>query len=504
MTKHEAPSRSRSNTLGKKRSETALEMAGNKRNAQSHTVSQLSETDLHKEIVSQSTENRKLHYSLEASQKKQQEMAFLGQAAEINLSESTIAQFMDDMSVLLTKYSQADEVLWFEHELNSEVEQSTPAIRSLSADTLSFILNAPPSDKCWHTKRVNHGLFYYCLFEFFDTRYWLFLHFNREASMLQGMTDALEITRRQMFSGLKRRIGEFELRQQNDALKKTVSELTEARARLIQSEKMASLGQLAAGIAHEINNPIGYLRANLGVLSEYFDDISKIIEAIIDSENHLTIENIRDAIASIQFDEMKQDIDALTQANIEGLSRIKAIVDSLKSFSHAGDAKHAWVNLRDVIDKSLQVTKNAFKYHHEIDNRLPETLPLIKGNAGQLQQIFVNLLVNAAQAMPDGGTLHIHSSVLNEPPTGLHAGQNTNSWIEVAIKDTGIGMSEETLNKLFTPFYTTKPVGVGTGLGLSISYAMVESHHGIISVSSKLGEGTEFSVILPIDSDVDS
>ena len=160
----------------------------------------------------------------------------------------------------------------------------------------------------------------------------------------------------------------------------------------------------------------------------------------------------------------------------------------MKSFSHAGDENLIEMSLSECVEAALKVTANVFKYEHQIDNQLSLASPMIMGNLGQLQQVFVNLFVNAAYAMEGGGQLSIHHS-------------QDNDRVIIHVKDTGSGMDKETVSQLFTPFFTTKPVGVGTGLGLSVSYAILEAHDAQVTVDSEIGVGTTFNLSFPVIAD---
>ncbi|WP_413701205.1 sensor histidine kinase [Psychromonas sp. KJ10-10] len=257
---------------------------------------------------------------------------------------------------------------------------------------------------------------------------------------------------------------------------------------MIQSEKMASLGHLAAGVAHEINNPVAFIRSNMEVLKDYLSDyklLSTEIEQSIEQNNLLTSSSFKDLREKFDLNYIEEDSDDLLKSNIEGLDKVKEIVDNLKGFSHSGDEVLIEMSLHQCVISALQVVGNIFKYKHSVQNNVPDDCPLILGNTGQLQQVFVNLFVNVAYAMKDGGTLTIDCSQDNES-------------ITIHVKDTGSGMDNKTINQLFTPFFTTKPIGTGTGLGLSISYSILEAHNAQISVESKVNIGTTFNLQFPV------
>ena len=262
-------------------------------------------------------------------------------------------------------------------------------------------------------------------------------------------------------------------------------QLDKAKKMLMQSEKMTLLGQLSAGIAHEINNPVGFVRSNMEVLADYMKDIHNFIVAQTQVvKNPALMREFENIKQQYDIDFILDDISDIVSSNLEGVDRISEIVQGLKTFSHKGDKKFSKVDLSDVISGALLVAKNALKYKHSIINETQDLNLPILGKLGQLQQVFINLFVNAAQAMPDGGEIRIKA-------------ENKDDAICVTVADTGRGMSESTKQQLFTPFYTTKPVGEGTGLGLSISIGIIEAHSATIDVHSELNKGTTFTLSFP-------
>jgi len=274
----------------------------------------------------------------------------------------------------------------------------------------------------------------------------------------------------QFAAAINRRSAEIELAENVESLTAALKELKETQHLLAHSEKMSSLGQLAAGVAHEINNPLSYIASNLETLKEYIETYNQALTTVSTDDEELSF--------------IKQDTPPLINSCISGLKRISEIVASLKTFSKKDEDIHELLQLNEVIESALQIVGNQFKYQHTIDRQIPDTLPAILGSSGQLQQVFVNLFLNAAQAMKDGGSLSIE----------LKAESNE---VIVMISDTGIGMTQEVMNKLFDPFYTTKSATGGTGLGLSLSYAILEKHQAIIEVFSKYNEGTKFIIHFP-------
>lgn len=278
-----------------------------------------------------------------------------------------------------------------------------------------------------------------------------------------------------------------------NAFIRDVSKRLELETQLVQSEKMASLGQLAAGVAHEINNPIAYVLSNLGTLQEYVEVFQSVIrgyqataEAAVAGDREevaRSVARIRDFQSRERYDEILADIGELFDDSGEGLLRVKDIVQNLKSFVRLDEAEVKEADLNESLQTTLKVVANELRYKCDVKLKLGE-IPRLRCYAGQLNQVFMNLLMNAAQAIGDHGEVTIST-------------WSNDDDICVSVNDTGKGIPPENLSKLFTPFFTTKPVGAGTGLGLSISYGIVQKHGGRIEVASEVGRGTTFTVILP-------
>ena len=293
------------------------------------------------------------------------------------------------------------------------------------------------------------------------------------------------------FAGMIARLKLFIVGQRStlEELKQTNVRLEEAQNHLLQSEKMASIGQLAAGVAHEINNPIGYVYSNLGTLEKYVQDTFAMLDAyelaegsISDAEVLASLKAAKDRL-DIAF--LKEDLSALMSESKDGITRVKQIVQNLKDFSHV-DNSDEWhlSDLHKGLESTLNIVHNEIKYKATVVKEYGE-LPEVECHPSQLNQVFMNLLVNASHAIEERGTITIR--------TGR---QSDEVWVDVS--DTGKGIAPEHLKKIFDPFFTTKPVGQGTGLGLSLSYGIVQKHQGRIEVASEVGKGTTFRVILPV------
>lgn len=270
-------------------------------------------------------------------------------------------------------------------------------------------------------------------------------------------------------------------------LQETLQKLKSAQAQLVQSEKMVSLGQLVAGIAHEINNPIGAIYANMPPLVEYIDDIKATVEIAENSLDEAGLKILNEYKEQIDYAFVVNDLDNLLNSQKQAADRIRNIVLSLRNFSRLDQGDVKTVLLEEGIDSTLQMLLHNYKNRIVIekDYTLNE---MVECYAGEMNQVFMNILANAIQAISDTGSIYITSAKLNE-----------NALITIA--DTGTGMPEEVKAKIFDPFFTTKDVGEGTGLGLSISYSIIEKHHGTLTVESsqdKENHGTRFIISIPL------
>ncbi|MBT3134476.1 ATP-binding protein [Alteromonas sp. ALT199] len=258
--------------------------------------------------------------------------------------------------------------------------------------------------------------------------------------------------------------------------------------RLVSADKMAMLGQLAAGIAHEINNPIGYVRSNTVVAKDIFNDYQRALEEIGnlcqqaggEIEAHfLALEN------RFSLKESAAEIAEMFDESHEGIERIIEIVKALRSFSYPGSGKHSKISAIDAMNTAIKLTNNLHRYRNTVLFEIPDEDAFFNGNSGQIQQVLVNFLTNAIYATPEGKGITLR--VKKEEDS-----------VSLVVEDEGMGMSKETLSKVFTPFFTTKPPGEGTGLGMSISMTIVEEHNGRIDIVSAEGRGTKVSVVLPL------
>jgi len=282
-----------------------------------------------------------------------------------------------------------------------------------------------------------------------------------------------------------------------------ISDFRRLERQLAQAQKLASVGQLAAGIAHEINTPIQYIGDNAEFLSDAFRDLSRlvsthgqIIDALRNGRDEALADSLERACQEVDVDYLCQEVPKAIGQLREGVERVASIVRAMKEFSHPSIAEKVMFDINRAIASTILVSRNEWKYVAELTTDLDPGLPLVPGLPGQFNQVMLNLIVNAAHAISDvvrgsgrKGAIHI--------TTG-----RTGQWAEIRVKDNGTGIPEAIQSKVFDPFFTTKEVGKGTGQGLSIAHAaIVQEHGGTLTFETSLGQGTTFLIRLPIGAD---
>lgn len=271
-------------------------------------------------------------------------------------------------------------------------------------------------------------------------------------------------------------------------LEKTLETLKETQSMLIHSEKMNALGQMVAGVAHEINNPVAFTASNMHALKQMAEDLKGAYEQLITAVDSSGNEDLKATAkklsqeADVNF--ISEDLDDLINSSIDGLKRVKGIVGNLRNFSRLDEAEEKVASMKACIESTLEIAGSVVRNHLVIDCQLNDLSP-IKCRPSELNQVFLNLIMNAAQAVKEDGLLEIK-------------GSETTDALILTFTDNGIGMDAATQEKIFNPFFTTKPVGEGTGLGLSIAYKIItDGHNGKITVDSEVGKGTSFTISLP-------
>ncbi|MGB6299492.1 MAG: ATP-binding protein [Rivularia sp. (in: cyanobacteria)] len=323
--------------------------------------------------------------------------------------------------------------------------------------------------------------------------------FNRMTEKLTG--SYVEIIERsgeliKLNKNLKDEIGD---RTQAQAeLEQTLNELKSTQAQLIQTEKMSSLGQMVAGVAHEINNPVSFVYGNINHVNQYIEDILELIE-LYQQEFPSPGEDIEEKLDNMELDFVKEDLPKILTSMKMGATRIREIVLSLRNFSRLDEADMKEVDIHEGIESTLLILQNRLKSK---PNRTEikiiknyERLPKIECYPGQLNQTFMNIINNAIDVLEEGRD----QLDMQNPQISIHTQLIDNKTVKITIADNGKGMTEKVKNKLFDPFFTTKPVGKGTGLGLSITYQIiVDKHQGKLSCKSEPGKGTEFIIEIPL------
>lgn len=311
---------------------------------------------------------------------------------------------------------------------------------------------------------------------------------------------ASEIEQRKQIEETLRK-SEAQLRQQAQELEQALTELQQTQLQLIQTEKMSSLGQMVAGVAHEINNPVNFIHGNITHANEYIQDILELLQ-LYQEHYPNPVSEVVDHHQAIDLEFIIDDLPKVLASMRLGTERIRDIVLSLRNFSRLDEADMKAVDIHEGIDSTLLILQNRLRArpnHSEIKIvKEYGSLPQVTCYAGQLNQVFMNILNNAVDALDEYNNQRSAEEIKSDHSQIIITTQLENDYINIKIADNGSGMTEEVKKQLFDPFFTTKPVGKGTGLGLSICYQIIQKHQGIILCESELGKGTEFSIQIPI------
>ena len=280
-----------------------------------------------------------------------------------------------------------------------------------------------------------------------------------------------------------------ELEEKNMELEKAYSDLKSAQSQILQQEKMASIGQLSAGVAHEVNNPIGFISSNLGTLEKYTSRLTDFIAAQSEvigytGTSKTAMDNLNEKRKQLKLDIIIPDIRQLIKESLEGADRVKKIVQDLKSFSRSDESEFKKADIIAGLESTINIVWNELKYKATLKKEYGD-IPMTRCNPGQLNQVFMNILVNAAHAIEKQGEIIVKT-------------WNDEGAIFISISDTGSGIPKDKISRIFEPFFTTKEVGKGTGLGLSIAYDIIKKHNGDIMVDSEVGTGTTFIIKIPV------
>ncbi|MEM9484342.1 MAG: ATP-binding protein [Cyanobacteria bacterium P01_F01_bin.116] len=316
----------------------------------------------------------------------------------------------------------------------------------------------------------------------------LALSLNQLIEWVGEYTNALEVSAQTLESRVDERTKE---------LSDTLEKLKDTQAQLIQTEKMSSLGQMIAGIAHEINNPIGFIQGNIEPLQEYFQDLLELIKTYQMEYPQPTCTVTR-KYEEIDFDFLLKDLTKLLGSLNVGTERVHEIVQSLRNFSRLDEATVKDVNIHEGLDSTLLILNHRIKRNVEVVKDYGD-LPLVRCFPAQLNQVFTNIIANALDAMFDANCDSASADSSVRKCITIITRQISYKEVQVTIRDSGPGIPHKVRTKIFDPFFTTKPVGKGTGLGLGICFKIIQQHQGTIGVRSKIGKGTEFIITLPTD-----
>lgn len=452
--------------------------------------------------------NQSLQNALDSQKKRSIELEYLASSSAKSATDHTLEELIRYFVELTSHFCEAEiatfympasnqtesiikDNLWIENvgwctqpNLGSTIQQCLPP---LTEEATNDWLICPADLTLPNHSKVLNWIYYLSFHTENNSLGWLALLSDKEY-IDEDMLYVLNTSKEHLINGIKRHLVEARIIRRNSQLQETVEKLKAAQRQLVQSEKMAVLGQLAAGVAHEINNPIAYIKSNLQVLREYWESLSNYQESVqytVNEQGYIDKQSLHHKLSEIDYDFLKEDADEILISALDGVKRVKEIVLGLKTFTHQGGDNFICTNIADCIDNAVKMANSGISANTIIETKVDPPSIEIQGNPGQIQQVIINLLVNADHAMqPDGGNILVKC-------------YQREKRVIVEISDTGCGMDDEAISKLFTPFFTTKAVGEGTGLGLSVSFAILEAHQATIDVISTPNKGSTFTLSFP-------
>ncbi len=283
------------------------------------------------------------------------------------------------------------------------------------------------------------------------------------------------------------------LHQRNIELSRTNERLIEQQTNMLKQEKLATLGTLAAGVAHEINNPLAFVTSNMSALDDYHNAYHEMFQFVKNMRERLSEDKTADldvAIKKLDLEYLDHDLPMLMKETMEGLDRVKKIVLSLRNFARSQEGERAYIDINEGINSTLRLIQSEIKRGIELKLELQDGLPKVNCNPSEINQVILNIIVNSAHATKD-----------EQHPLIRIASFAEEKYVCLAIEDNGYGMSQHTIDNLFVPFFTTKPIGEGTGMGMAIVHKIIEDHGGEMHVNSEEGKGSRFTIKLPVSLD---
>ncbi|WP_394221581.1 sensor histidine kinase [Alteromonas gracilis] len=440
--------------------------------------------------------NEKLRDAIVYSTEKQAEIEFLVKSTQEHKNSSSRQTFVESLLDLCFEFTSASYAtcLFSRHgelESNPLVKGKLSALDGdihiahlipISIDSIinSWCIQEVPVNECAH-KGKRTVWFVYSNFAYDQSRLgWIGLLIETP-TIEEGMLFILDTHLAQLRMGLEKLNMDKSAEQKFKLSSKLQEELIDVKKQLAIADRMSSLGVLASGVAHEINNPLAFISANNKYLKKTLSDLFASLNALSDSSSQDA--NIQSMLSKLE--NIEQNVNEVLQDNLEGIERLSNISDSLRTFVYRGETELTPVDLNELASHAAKIASYSKQYKHTLRLELFEGKAMVNANRGELEQVVLNIIINA-----------LHATSKNNGSVVVSVGASDGSFF-VSIKDSGVGISEENLEKIFSPFFTTKPVGEGTGLGLAISKNIIDAHNGTLAVESTENVGTCFTITMP-------